>query len=283
MAAVGQPGARALTATPAAEVGVSVAPDGRRLLIARAMIVRDHAGLFSGYERPEIILAEIGDDRMNEIAVRARGDAERGDPSSPAWSPDGQRFVYAREARGRGLRNDLYVMNADGSDDRLLVRGGALVAWAADGRSIYYQARTRTDIGGEVRLIGIDGRGDRLVLADTYVPARSTLDAQWNQRRDRLAISTQALVGVYDASGFRAPTGIVLLNEEGAVQRDLREAGRTDIQEGGVQWDARDRLVFARHTAVEWRGHGPRGGIFTLDPASGDERTILADTETYSE
>lgn len=278
MASVGQPGAQALTETPAAEESVSVAPDGYRLLIARAMIGHD-------YERSEqaIILAEIRDGRISEIATHVRADAERGNPYSPHWSPDGQNFAYERVTQRRGSVIDLYVMRTDGSDDRLLVRDARLVAWAADGQSIYYQTRTRGDVNGEVRRIDADGQGNRLVLVDTYVPARRTPDNPWNLRRDRLALATEDLVGAYDATGFRTPTGIVLLNNAGEVLLDLRTAGRTDVLEGGVHWDADDRLVFARHTATKWHFQGPHGGIFSLDPVSGEERTILADTESYTE
>jgi hypothetical protein len=283
LASLGEPREQALTATPAVELGVSVAPDGIRLLFTRADPIRDRAALVNGHTRYEIVLAEVRGDQLTGIKVVAREDSRHRIPSSAHWSPDGKRILYSRLAR-RDWRNDLYVMNADGSDDRLLVRDATLLAWTADGRSVLYQRRSRTDRNGAIRLIGIDGQGDRRVLADAYVPPSGTFDAQWNRRRDRLALATEALVGGYDASGFATPTGIILLGAEAAaIDVDLRRTGLMEVLEGGVQWDARDRVVFARHVATEWRDRAPRGGIFSMDPSSGAEQTVLADTETYSE
>lgn len=71
----------------------------------------------------------------------------------PAWSPDGARIVYAYTPpflAGRGSGNvpplpvtDLYVMNADGSDAKMLVAHDGLgvgyetPVWAPDGQSAY--------------------------------------------------------------------------------------------------------------------------------------------------
>jgi len=272
--------AHALTQTPALETGVSIAPDHRRLLVARATPLRDHGGLLAGWTQPQIVLAEVRDDTIAEVAVLARGDAARGDPSSPRWSPDGRRFVYVRETR-RGARNDLYVMNADGSDDRLLARDAVPLAWSPDALSVYFQRRSRTDSNGEVRRIRVDDSVEHLVLADTYVPPARFLDAQWNTRGDRLVLSTAALVDVYDAAGFRDPTGIVVLDAAGTVITDLRQPARREEIEGGAQWDANDRIVFSRHTALQWSGSDARGGVVRLNPVTGEESTVLADTERY--
>jgi Tol biopolymer transport system component len=79
--------------------------------------------------------------------------------SSPVWSPDGRRIAYI-VSRHRD-DNDLYVMNADGSEQRRLTRkevshpsGGA--QWSPDGRRIAF-------LRG-VRLGGGDWKADLYVV-----------------------------------------------------------------------------------------------------------------------
>jgi Tol biopolymer transport system component len=47
----------------------------------------------------------------------------------PSWSGDGSRLVYARFAAGTRKAVGLYVVRADGSGNRLLVKGGFEPDW----------------------------------------------------------------------------------------------------------------------------------------------------------
>jgi TolB protein len=86
------------------------------------------------------------------------------------WSPDGRKIAFVRSIRdrsvtiegvphpGRLLRQETYVMNADGSGQRLLARGSA-PAWSPDGRKI--ALRSARDGNGEVYVVNVDGSGLR--------------------------------------------------------------------------------------------------------------------------
>jgi Tol biopolymer transport system component len=68
----------------------------------------------------------------------------------PDWSPNGRTIAFAGDA-------GVYVMDADGSDARVLVRGAAVPEWAPDGRRLL--------VGGQAHWLVVDvatGRATRL-------------------------------------------------------------------------------------------------------------------------
>jgi TolB protein len=91
------------------------------------------------------------------MTYRSRGKAqkvaqtirERGTRSvAPAWSPDGRRIAFerrlGRERHGRcdgcggAVSFHVYVMNADGSEERRLAQDGAQPVWSPDGKMIAF-------------------------------------------------------------------------------------------------------------------------------------------------
>jgi TolB protein len=97
---------------------------------------------------------------------------------SPSWSPDGKQILFAR---GRhlgeaGSETSLYVMNADGSDERLLLRGPRRSppsfltgpTWSPDGKQIAFTRidYSENDMDVSVYVMGIDDK-DVVKVADT--------------------------------------------------------------------------------------------------------------------
>ena len=133
---------RRLTNTPATyEYDPSWSPDGRRIAFGNGGIfvldlpARRTRRLATGFapdwspDGKQIVYATA-----HTIAVmNAKGSARRAilrSPSVvglPSWSPDGSRVVYTERTR-RGVTG-LYVVRADGSGRRLLVRGGYDADW----------------------------------------------------------------------------------------------------------------------------------------------------------
>jgi Tol biopolymer transport system component/tRNA A-37 threonylcarbamoyl transferase component Bud32 len=89
--------------------------------------------------------------------------------SDPAVSPDG-RLVAFRSERDRG---GLYVINADGTGERLLASAGRNPAFSPDGRWIAYWTGTRDDVSpsGELYRVAPDG-GSPVRLAAEFADAR---------------------------------------------------------------------------------------------------------------
>jgi Tol biopolymer transport system component len=79
--------------------------------------------------------------------------------AAPAWSPDGQKIIFACERSGN---SEIFVMNADGSGQRSLTRNPAFdadPAWSPDGRSIAF--RSTRDGNTDIYIMNADGSGQR--------------------------------------------------------------------------------------------------------------------------
>jgi Tol biopolymer transport system component len=112
---------------------------------------------------PRSHLSEVvrGSDTGGIFVADASGGAVRsltsknGLDSSPSWSPDGSRIVFARAVQEE--ESSLYVMHSDGSNLRWL-GAGADPAWSPNGRTIAFAA------GDALWLMQSDGSRRKLLI-----------------------------------------------------------------------------------------------------------------------
>lgn len=76
---------------------------------------------------------------------------------NPVLSPDGTKVAFSRRAGPENARNDIFVMNADGSNITELTKDGYHPCWSPDGRHILY-ARGN---GRELVVMSADGTNKR--------------------------------------------------------------------------------------------------------------------------
>lgn len=117
---------------------------------------------------------EVGQIRlMNADGSGQKRITRGGSYYSPTWSPSGQRIAVSGGPVGSDLDQDLYVMDADGTDRRRLTGQAEPCcaedpSWSPDGRSIVFISAAS---GDSIWLINADGRGLRQLVLSGYQPS----------------------------------------------------------------------------------------------------------------
>lgn len=106
-----------LTDNPGEDTSPSCSPDGKTIAFV---------SMRTGSRAVFIMTAE-GD--VKKIADNA------GDATHISWAPDGRRLVCDLQF---GRRIDIYVMNADGTEQKELVKEGMMPSWSPDGKTIAF-------------------------------------------------------------------------------------------------------------------------------------------------
>ena len=127
---------------------------------------------------------------------------------SPAWSPDGTKIAFVSNRGSGDLGWSIFVMNADGSEQRVLARNTSRFAhptWAPSGKQIAFVGVGDTTIW----VMNSDGSGQRRLLTDAQADSE---DPAWSPVASRIA---------FRRSFDNADDAIYTMNPDGSAQRQL--------------------------------------------------------------
>ncbi len=165
----------------------------------------------------------------------------------PIWSPDGKKIAFFSnrdEARfERPISLQIYVMNADGTEQRLVTHDGPAleynVSWSPDGERLVFQSRPEINPGvHSLYVIGIDGKGRERVTDGLF----NDTTPQWSPDGKQILFVQSAAIykffGDYtpeDRKLRRVSTEIMLLNLEDRTKTPITQ---NDVSDFDPSWNA---------------------------------------------
>jgi Tol biopolymer transport system component len=190
------------------------------------------------------------------------------------WSPDGTRLAFMAI---RGDDHFIGVMNADGSDVRLIAEGGVAPDWAPDGTTLAFAAN------GQIFTVAADGTGQKAITSSSTFKVRPS----WSP--DGKQIAFMQLLNPTDPNDPKPQVGI--MNADGSDEHILTAADRTNTC---VELDGSTRVLETAHDAnapswspvddriVFWSGIETRYGQVWTIRADGSASTQLTHETHHS-
>ena len=157
------------------------------------------------------------------------------------WSPGGERIAYevtVRDFRGNETgSSELWVVEADGSNARLLADDVGRWGWSPGGERIAYSVEIERDswgiiIGGELWVAGVDGSGTRRLTYEVSIRGW-----WWSPDGERIAftVSGHAISG-YDSLGYRVDRELWVAGVDGSGARRLTDDIDVQYFINGIWW-----------------------------------------------
>ena len=106
-------------------------PDGTRLALTRFPL-DDSGDVASGWQSGEIVVVSVGTGESRQVVVNG---------SHPVWSPDGRQIAFIRwdvSDLPQSLTPYIYLVDADGTSEPVLLAQGEHPSWSPDGTRIAF-------------------------------------------------------------------------------------------------------------------------------------------------
>src|SRR5262249_23595653 len=187
----------------------------------------------------------------------------------PTWSPDGTKIAFARVHDVNGnidpeYDSEIFVMNADGSDQRSLTKSkfDQFPTWSPDGTKIAFERLPtfRNPSGEGIFVMNADGSDQRAITSDLGEPA-------WSPNGLKLAVGSYV---------------IYLINVDGSNRIQITQPPG-DLEDHDPAWSPDgSKIIFTRCADAD--GFGCLGTPFYLwgVNADGSNPAKLTDTLAYT-
>lgn len=194
---------------------------------------------------------------------------------APSWSPDGERLVFMR---GQAVQEELFVIDADGTNERQLTNGGGRYpAWSPDGTKIAFHAtRGRRE---DIYTIEVDGTNEQRLTDDPNADILPT----WDPSGARIAFvsdrSGNRDIFVMEADGSGGTAIVAAPSDETDPKFAPDGKKLVYVSLGGVSVTALDGSRFPNGATILTVG-GPSYGKTVSDPSwSPDGHRIIFSSE----
>jgi eukaryotic-like serine/threonine-protein kinase len=203
-----------LTQNPGDDQFARVSPDGRRIAFSSN---RDG--------KPEIyVMNADGSGTPQRLTFNTVED------KAPSWSPDGRRIAFDN-VRVTGVESDIYVMDADGSNQINLSNAqgyDSRAAWSPDGRRIAFASnRGGGATAFDIYVMNADGSNVTRLTSDPEFE----VDPNWSPDGSRIAFTRMTRQGSFE---------IFVMNADGSNAINLSNNPASD---GAPLWSPDGRLI----------------------------------------
>ena len=229
----------------------------------------------------------------------------------PAFSPDGQRIVFATVSKD-DMKGDLWVMAADGTGRKQLTQSKAKAiilspSWSPDGKHILFTRMTVANgppMDAELLVIDADGQNEKslgkglmgawspddkqilyttLEMGGDFEPRLTVMDA--DGKNSKQLFQTPSMMGSYSPDGKRitymgAPSTkntkprIYVANADGSQAAQVTTAA--DAFELAPRWSPDGKRVLFNRSAERQNGPPAKATIVAIDPDGKNEKELTS-------
>ena len=191
----------------------SWSPDGKRIVFGRDVWEKKDGK----WESIEADICVMNADGSNLETLL------EGSVYTPAWSPDGTEIAFARDWPGR--EDEIWVMDADGQNEKMLTNQGNFPCWSPDGRKIVFNSyRDGWDAWQSADIYVMDADGGNVKRLTKPGPAHDCFPA-WSPDGKKIAFCS------YEGDN---PSEMYVMNADGSNMKEVTDT--PEVWEWSLCW-----------------------------------------------